>query len=129
MPKYSGPPVSGTEQGIDFEARYTVAGMRGVAFWLHGWDMEMTQESWELDCASPAHIYDILNENDDQCHDQACYLYSEPELVPVFSRVRAVMVGDDREHIVDIEDLTEIGDDDYCAGCGQTGCYADGRAS
>ena len=51
-----------------------------------------------------------------------CYLYNEPELVPDFTRVRAVMVGDDREHIVDVSDLTVIPEDGYCRDCGQTGC-------
>jgi hypothetical protein len=127
MTRWSGPAVTGTENGIDFDARYTVTGMPGVAFWLHGWDMEMTQESWELACDNPAHVYDLCDEDDPECHDPWCYLYSEPELVPVPGRVRAVMVGDDREHIVDTDDLTEIGEDGYCAGCGQTSCYADGR--
>ena len=36
--------------------------------------------------------------------------------------VRAVMVGDDRVHLVDVDDLTVISDEDYCPGCGQTGC-------
>ena len=36
--------------------------------------------------------------------------------------VLAVMVGDDHRHHVDLDDLTEIDDDDYCGGCGQTGC-------
>ena len=132
MTRWSGPAVTGTENGIDFDARYSVAGIPGVAFWLHGWDMEMTRESWALDCDDPAHIYtpdrdDEPERND--THNAACYLYNEPELVPVSGRVRAVMVGDDREHIVDTDDLTEITEDDYCSGCGQTGCFADGRAS
>jgi uncharacterized protein YlxP (DUF503 family) len=48
-------------------------------------------------------------------------------LVSSDSQVRAVMVGDDREHIVDIDDLTELGELDYCAECGQIGCAHDGR--
>jgi len=42
-------------------------------------------------------------------------------------RVVVVMVGDDREHVVDPEDLTRIEDDAYCWSCGQVGCYGDGR--
>jgi hypothetical protein len=119
MTRWSGPAVTGTEQDTDFDARYTVADMPGVAFWLHGWATDRTPESWTLACddASPDHE-----------HDDACYLYDEPELVPDLTRVRAVMVGDDREHIVDITGLTEITEEGYCAGCGQTGCYADGRS-
>jgi len=41
--------------------------------------------------------------------------------------VRAVMVGDDREHTFDVDELTQIDDDAYCAECGQVGCTADGR--
>jgi hypothetical protein len=44
---------------------------------------------------------------------------------PDHRQVRAVMVGDDREHIVDIEDLTVI--TDYCRGCGQIDCHGDFR--
>jgi len=42
-------------------------------------------------------------------------------------RVVVVMVGDDREHTVDPEDLTRLDDDAYCAECGQIGCTGDGR--
>ncbi len=38
-------------------------------------------------------------------------------------RVVAVMVGDDRKHAVSPDDLTPLGEDDYCPGCGQTGCH------
>lgn len=38
------------------------------------------------------------------------------------SRVRAVMVGDDEVHIVDVEDLHVIPEDGFCRGCGQIGC-------
>jgi len=42
-------------------------------------------------------------------------------------RVVVVMVGDDQAHTVDVEDLTQINDEDYCYECGQVGCTADGR--
>lgn len=35
---------------------------------------------------------------------------------------RCVYVGDDSEFLVDPDDLTEITEDDFCAGCGQIGC-------
>lgn len=44
------------------------------------------------------------------------------------SSVRVVMVGDDRRHIVDVDELEPIADDDYCGECGQIGCAHDGRA-
>lgn len=79
---------------IDFGARYRVATMPGVAFWLKGY----------------VQIPDGFPD------------YAMPDYVDDESRVRAVMVGDDREHVVDVEDLTVIGEDDYCSGCGQIGC-------
>lgn len=33
-----------------------------------------------------------------------------------------IMVGDDRVHIVDAEDLIPLDDDAYCSECGQIGC-------
>lgn len=38
-------------------------------------------------------------------------------------RAVVVMIGDDRHHTVDAEDLTELAEDAYCPGCGQTGCH------
>jgi hypothetical protein len=81
---------------LDFDARYTVAGYGGVAFWLKGWAI-LEHPSFEED--------------------------------PVLSDdvVLAVMVGDDEVHQVAVDDLTLIGEDDYCHECGQVGCTADGR--
>ena len=42
------------------------------------------------------------------------------------SQVRVVMVGDDKVHIVDKDDCTEIPEEDYCHECGQIGCTHDG---
>jgi hypothetical protein len=41
--------------------------------------------------------------------------------------VQAVMIGDDKIHEVDRDDLVELGELDYCAECGQVGCTHDGR--
>lgn len=38
----------------------------------------------------------------------------------------AVMVGDDRKHTVDVDDLVPLADEDYCHVCGQIGCTHDG---
>lgn len=38
--------------------------------------------------------------------------------------IMVVMVGDDRRHVVDPNDVTPIGDDEYCPECGQLGCRA-----
>jgi hypothetical protein len=38
--------------------------------------------------------------------------------------VLMVMVGDDRKHSIDPEDVETIEEDDYCHECGQIGCKA-----
>lgn len=38
------------------------------------------------------------------------------------SRLRLVMVGDDREFEADADECTLLSDDDFCADCGQLGC-------
>ena len=102
---------------LDFDARYSVVGYGGIAFYLTGYATEWTEEEWFLYCEDHEHE-----------HDGDCYLYGEPEEVEDRTKVRAVMVGDDRTHIVDVDDLTEIADEDYCPGCGQIGCGAYGNA-
>lgn len=106
---------------LDLDARYSVASSPGIAFYLLGYAKEMTEERYEFDCIDPeAHP-------DDDDHSSACYVYNEPEEIENTDMVRAVMVGDDRVHIIDVSELTEISDEDYCSSCGQLGCTADGR--
>lgn len=102
-----------TEKSIDFSARYMVEGWRGVAYRLLGY-----AKVWE-----PS----MFIGTDDQGED---YEYEEPgegEWVDDTSRVIAVMVGDDHKQTVDIEDLTVLGELDYCSECGQVGCSHDRR--
>jgi hypothetical protein len=110
------------ERAVDLDARYAVAGYGGVAFYLQGYAKEWTEESWQYD-GDDRESTDEYEPRD----DPANYVYNEPEEVEDRSMVRAVMVGDDYVHIVDVDDLTLIADDDYCAECGQIGCTADGR--
>ena len=42
-------------------------------------------------------------------------------------KVVAVMVGDDHRFTFDPDDLTPLGETDYCGSCGQIGCTHDGR--
>lgn len=119
---------------VDFDGRFTVHHMPGVAFYLLGWAQEWTEKGYTLDCAGEsAHraIHDELAKDDDG-HVAACWLYDEPEQADRTDTVIAVMVGDDTEHEVDVTDLTPIGlaadgTPDYCGGCGSTTCQADGR--
>lgn len=97
---------------LDLSGIYTVGSMPGVAFRLVGWATGVSEEAYDLDCA------------DDHEHDEWCYLYSEPEIYERDDMVRAVMVGDDREHLVDVDDLSPLDRDGYCLECGQTSCTA-----
>lgn len=117
------PSAAAAAGGLDWDARYTVATMPGVAFWLDRPATEWTEGRWLLDCADPAHLWDWDGDPEDrQAHQPGCYLFDEPELAEVPGRVLAVMVGDDHRHEVDVEDLALLPDDGYCPGCGQTGC-------
>lgn len=110
------PPAPAT---VDFSARYRVAGWGGIAFYLLGWAVDVEFDpAPELVCADE----DCTHEEDD------CWMFSdEPETIESDEVVRAVMVGDDREHLVDVSDLTVLADDEYCGVCGQIGCTHDGR--
>ena len=101
---------------MDTEARYSVAGWRGVAFRLLGWE-----QRWE-----PCMVYMLEEETGEEYETPDPY--GEGEWVDdVGGRVRVVMVGDDKVHIEDLSDLTRLDDLEYCAECGQIGCTHDGR--
>lgn len=97
---------------IDMDARYSVIGYEGIAFYLIGYvieppDCQGHPDDGEFDGPIGEAFY---------C-DGSC---EEPWVNE--QMVRAVMVGDDRVHEIDVDDLTEISEDDYCSGCGQIGC-------
>lgn len=106
--------VYGIEHGIDFDGRYTVKGMEGVAFHLAGWSLLPPEQSYF--CTA------CYSDSDEcVCDDPQLVEDQELEWSTNFSMVRAIMVGDDVEHLVDVMDLVIIDRDSYCAGCGQTG--------
>jgi hypothetical protein len=121
------------DTGIDFDARYTVAGMRGVAFYLVGYETEYTEETFTVTCEDDGHDRDDHGDPDKpDITGYWCGYTTESEEVERKDMVRAIMVGDDTVHVVDVDDLTVIEDDEdgnpgYCRECGQTGCTADGR--
>jgi hypothetical protein len=91
---------------IDFDARYTVERFGpGIAFWLAGYVEEEREVEHEIDGEFEYVWETVTNDN----------------------MVQAIMVGDDIVHFVDVDELTVIGDDDYCHQCGQVGCTHDGR--
>lgn len=95
------------DTGIDFDARYSVRGFRGIAFRLWGYSGEWQIPEW--------------TDTDDDGND-VTYYGEEPEWVEDRSRVLAIMVGDDHRWTVEVDDLTPISEEDYCGSCGQIGC-------
>jgi len=80
----------------DSDARFTVEGMSGIAFY-----------AYKAETKPDADTYWTGYENET-------------------GNVLMVMVGDDREFSVDPEDVTEIPENAYCPECGQIGCKAYG---
>lgn len=82
-----------------------VAGYRGVAFYPIGHPVE-SKEEWvpdESEADPDGGFYETVDEVES-------------------SRAVVVMVGDDRPHVVDLEDCTALPPEAYCDGCGQIGC-------
>jgi hypothetical protein len=102
---------------LDEDARFTVGGYRGVAFYAIGATTEHRYDE-------PTH--ELVCSDEDHDHDEDCYLvlWDEEGYDVEAGTVDAVMVGDDRVFQVDPEDCTLIADEDYCSGCGQVGCHA-----
>lgn len=88
---------------IDFEAHYKVKGFRGFAFYLLGYEPITTAGNFYFD-------------------EEGYEFEEEPEVVENRDNVRAIMMGDDKIHIVAVSDLTKIEEDDFCHSCGQIGC-------
>lgn len=101
---------------LDTTTRYTVAGFAGIAFYFAGYAKTWTEGEWVF-----------LGDDNDDPDDEANYVYDEPEQVEDRSRARMVMVGDDHVFEIDVDDLTQISEDDYCHECGQIGCRGDLR--
>jgi hypothetical protein len=77
--------------------RYKVKGDDDAAWFVYGWETEPDEDTEWSGCENRT------------------------------GNVVAVMVGDDRKHSIDPDDLIEIGEDDYCHVCGALGCTHDGR--
>lgn len=92
---------------LDLDARYTVDGWRGIAFYVTGYVQHDDLMEFVDDDGNPTGEVEPTG-----------LTYDDPNMVI------AIMVGDDREHIVDVADLTKLSDDEYCPVCGQIGCKA-----
>jgi hypothetical protein len=80
---------------LNTDTRYKVEGYGGIAFYTVGYVMVQ-----------------------DEDYEWSGIEYEDK------TRARMIMVGDDRVHEIDIEDITPIKDDEYCPECGQIGCKA-----
>jgi hypothetical protein len=101
----------------DRSQRYAVDGHEGIAF-------RFVRPGMQTVCDEP----ELVCEEEECPHDhELCWLDSEPyqEENPLSAVV--VMIGDDREMVVDVKDMTPLDEDAYCRDCGQISCTADGR--
>lgn len=98
---------------LDFNALYTVKGYRGVAFTLIDYGVTEEYEGDYLICD---------DENCDHQVSEMCWTEGETSIVTDLDWVRAVMVGDDREHLVEVSELTKIDESQSVCSCGQLGC-------
>ena len=94
---------------IDFGKRYMVKGYRGIAFSLKGYPKTWEPDMWIIEDEN-GDEYEVASDTGEWVEDRYC------------GQVIAVMVGDNSEHLVDIDDLVPLDDDDYCSGCGQINC-------
>lgn len=97
---------------LDMSAHYQIGPSR-VAWYLLGYATETVYEGDYLVCDNP---------DCDHALSDMCWVEGDYSIVTDLDRVRACMVGDDRVEIVDVDDLTLIGEEDFCRGCGQVGC-------
>lgn len=101
---------------VDFDVYYRVEGFGGVAFYLNGYVQRWRIPDAELTC------------EDDGCLHEGpwCWTDPEPEVTEDRDWVRAVMVGDDREHEIEVSILLPLAREEFCGQCGQIGCTHDG---
>jgi len=95
----------------DTDSRYRHPRFGGVALRVRGWE-----QRWEP-CT-----YLIIDEDGEECELEEP---GEGEWVDdIGGMVEVVMVGDDRVHVVDPDELEKIEDHEYCHDCGQIGCHS-----
>ena len=79
-----------------FSGAFSVKGYRGIAWYVLGWETEPDEDT-----------------------EWSGYENRT-------GRVVAVMVGDDRKHTFDEDEITALERKEYCGVCGQIGCSHDG---
>ncbi len=110
---------------------YKIRGYEGVAWRVLGWDIKQVFEEYSVDCDRDGCFEGYDEANDEQCKKcDGTGTITMQEDEPTDQRtgmIVAVMVGDDRHFVLDQGDIIPITEDEYCHGCGQIGCTADGR--
>lgn len=109
---------------LDRSARYKVEGWDGIAFRVAGFPKRWEPytalvECQDADCA--------CHEDPDRLHEEDTGEGEEVDQDETCGRVIVVMIGDDKRHEVDVEDLTKLKGSEYCHSCGQMGCGHDLR--
>lgn len=143
---------------LDFDKTYAVSTHPGIAFRLDGYVQKQIEPGEWAHYGTESEALEAYNDMLDECYDpikigeleygMSCWKSideiayhtgfcdwldsvsrdEEPEFEDDETRVHAHMVGDDRDHIIDVDDLTPLDDDDYCPGCGQIGCACYGSS-
>lgn len=99
---------------LDLKARYRVRDWPGIAVYVAAYERRWEpQTSLIIDDDGNEIEYD--DGDGEWINDE----YSD--------RVYVIMIGDDKQHLVECNDLIPLDELDYCAECGQIGCGHDGR--
>lgn len=86
---------------------FAVVGYSGVAFRALEWQYEVIDRG---------HF-----ESDPDDPDDMGYWFDDDDEQPT-GKVRCHMVGDDRSFYIDPDDMTVLGEREFCHSCGQIGC-------
>jgi hypothetical protein len=100
---------------LDEDARYEVRDWPGVAVRIDGYPLKWEAYTYLSEEDEDGNQVELDSDEGEWIDDREC------------GQVIVVMVGDDKRHTVDVEDLTKIDDLAYCLECGQIGCTHDGR--
>jgi hypothetical protein len=102
--------VNGVEDGIDFDAHYRLYLKVGIAWVLLGWEKKFEPITF------------LANDDEGNEYEEESGEFDE---VADHEHIVAVMVGDDRREVFDVEDVkaARIPENAFCRDCGQIGCF------
>ena len=107
---------------VDFEnGVYRVKGEPGIAWYAWRYKTELVYDS-EWYCVDPRHD-DVHYLPCRCCHACSEEFFLERECEPTEVEDRDIvimtMVGDDRKHEIDVDDISPLNEGEYCPECGQ----------